>query len=587
MSSEKSKIRKPWSFKDTLIAFAAGFFAIFDVLITLLSYFSYRGNIYSASVDQAKYSCQQGYNTINNYFINIEETGNNATAFLESYESIVDLSSAAGLDSLHDELNDCLEFSPMVNGIAFYKQEGNMVSSAAEERIEMILPASYKEAIENQSKYFFTYSSEESGTFYALKGCDYYFGTKMEKGFFLIVSKSYRMPGGASDARPTDSLKNKIGMTLFSSDFTVLLTSYDDEKILSALNEFCKNNTLGYYERKIDSTYYVMSFSSIDDSDIFLLMTLDNTDVHQAFRTFNISLIAIMIGSYSLFILAFFFLLSILLKPMSALEKQMGEGRTDEKSNMVIPPPLKGSKEIQSLDNAYLALLNKINSQIRVIALSQEEKRKAELTTLQNQINPHFLYNTLDSIIYMIDSSRYQEAEKMIYALSDFFRISISRGQEVIPVEKELEHVKNYLIIQKMRFGDSFNYSIEAGEEMKDYQVIKLILQPIVENAIMHGFDQQGKKGALIKVSAKLKDGFIVFSIQDNGYGILPEKVSEIEKSFTDSEVQSGIGLKNVYQRIKVFYGERAGLEIKTVLDEGTDIVISIPASSALIKPGK
>ena len=211
----------------------------------------------------------------------------------------------------------------------------------------------------------------------------------------------------------------------------------------------------------------------------------------------------------------------------------------------------------------------------------RDAQRKSELKALQNQINPHFLYNTLDSIIFMIEKNENEKAEQMIVALSKFFRISISRGKNIIPLKDEIEHVKNYLLIQKIRFGDQFSYSINVEETLYKYYVIKLILQPIVENAIEHGLDEYSNDGK-IEIDGKEDEEFIILSIKDNGFGISEEKLKEIEDSFHDKNIHKGVGLQNVYQRIKIYYGEKADIKINSVIDEGTTIFIYIPKRKAL-----
>jgi two-component system sensor histidine kinase YesM len=179
----------------------------------------------------------------------------------------------------------------------------------------------------------------------------------------------------------------------------------------------------------------------------------------------------------------------------------------------------------------------------------------------------------------MIDKGENSKAEDMIVALSKFFRISISKGQNIIPLPNEIEHARNYLLIQKMRFGDSFSYTIDVEPGLEKYFVVKLILQPLVENSIGHGM----KEGEVGRISIRaFSDGdFIKFEIKDNGYGMTPEKVDELVKSLDDDTVYQGVGLKNVYQRIRIYYGEKANLLIQSEEDVGTTITIVIPKEGA------
>ncbi len=208
------------------------------------------------------------------------------------------------------------------------------------------------------------------------------------------------------------------------------------------------------------------------------------------------------------------------------------------------------------------------------IVREQEAKRLHELNALQAQINPHFLYNTLDSIIWMEERGRGREAILMVSSLAKLFRLSISRGRSEITVREELEQVRNYLIIQKMRFKNKFEYTITWDEAALEETTVKLIVQPITENAINHAIDEARDEALHIAIHAGVTKSEVVFTIEDDGVGMPPEVVSGllIEKSG-----KSGIGVKNVHERIQLTYGENYGLEVRSVEDVGTCVIIRIP----------
>lgn len=282
----------------------------------------------------------------------------------------------------------------------------------------------------------------------------------------------------------------------------------------------------------------------------------------------------------SIALVAFLFLFYVvstqISKPLVRLQKEM-EAVEDLSFRLKSDASIGGTKEIVSLNKSFCKMMNRIHDLAQRVVDEQKEQNKAELKALQNQINPHFLYNTLDSIIYLIDENENEKAQNMIVALSRFFRISISRGKNIIPVEKELDHVKYYLQIQKMRFGNSFAYEVEAEEDILSLPIIKLILQPIVENAIVHGLGEKPEEGSFIKIKGYKENSFLCFTIEDNGFGMLPEKVEEIYQTFQDKTIHKGVGLSNVYQRIRIFYGEKADVRIDSALDKGTKIEIRIP----------
>jgi two-component system sensor histidine kinase YesM len=218
----------------------------------------------------------------------------------------------------------------------------------------------------------------------------------------------------------------------------------------------------------------------------------------------------------------------------------------------------------------------KINELMEQIITKQGALRKSQLKALQNQINPHFLYNTLDSIIWMIENRKNDKASDMLVALARLFRIGISNGNEIISVRSEIEHVRNYLLIQNMRYADSFIYEFDLDEAAMSAKTMKLILQPIVENCLYHGLKNKIDMGN-IKIRAYIEGDFLVLSVSDNGYGMRKETIDAIYKSFEDDTVSSSVGLKNIYQRIMIYYDKNAEVIIESKLDNGTTITIKEP----------
>jgi two-component system sensor histidine kinase YesM len=204
----------------------------------------------------------------------------------------------------------------------------------------------------------------------------------------------------------------------------------------------------------------------------------------------------------------------------------------------------------------------------------QREKRKAELLVLQNQINPHFLYNTLDSIVWLAEHDKSRDVITMVVSLAHFFRISISKGEIFIPVEDEVCHVENYLTIQSIRYVGKFTWTVNVDESMKKLKMMKLILQPIVENAIYHGI---GEEDGEITLSGAIEGDFMVFRVTNSGYGISEKKIAEMYAVMRGGRERPSVGIRNVYQRLKLYYGERADIVVTSVPDESTTVAIYIP----------
>ena len=208
----------------------------------------------------------------------------------------------------------------------------------------------------------------------------------------------------------------------------------------------------------------------------------------------------------------------------------------------------------------------------------QNERRKSELDALQSQIHPHFLYNTLESITWTIEAERNDEAVFMISQLAKLFRISLSKGRTVISIKDELQHAQSYMNLQKIRYKNSFSVTFDVPEELYSYCTVKLILQPILENAISYGVSSMEDCGE-IRVTGSLKEGKILLSVIDNGIGMSEEEVALV---LTDSnrihKHGSGVGLVNVNSRIQILFGKEYGLLVESEPDEGTSVSICIPA---------
>lgn len=295
-----------------------------------------------------------------------------------------------------------------------------------------------------------------------------------------------------------------------------------------------------------------------------------NTIKTRLFIVFMITLILfilVLINSY---------ISSRITNPIKELEKSVG---ILEEGDLETAVSIGGSYEIQHLGNSIKNMAIQIRVLMDDIVTEHEAKRKQEFDTLQSQINPHFLYNTLDIIVWMIENEQKNEAVKAVTALARFFRISLSKGKSVITVRDELEHVRSYLMIQHMRFKNKFSYEIQAEEECMELTSLKLILQPLVENAIYHGMEFMDGEGE-IKLSVMRKGEDLIIRVSDNGLGMTEGQVQSLfsDAVHVTSAKGSGIGVKNVNERIKLYFGERYGLTIDSEPDEGTTITILLPA---------
>lgn len=236
--------------------------------------------------------------------------------------------------------------------------------------------------------------------------------------------------------------------------------------------------------------------------------------------------------------------------------------------------PVGGTREVQELSNSFEHMVLRIQQLMTTVREEEVNLRKTELKALQAQINPHFLYNTLDSIAWMCEQGRNTDAVKMVHALARLFRISISKGHELIPISKEIEHAESYLQIQKYRYKNQFTYEFQVDPECLDYYCNKITLQPIIENAINHGLDLLVEEGRItVQVCQDGED--ILFFVQDNGVGMSEEQLRTILQH--DPKDRTGIGIKNVNDRLKIYFGKQYGLHISSELDVGTCVEIRMP----------
>lgn len=301
---------------------------------------------------------------------------------------------------------------------------------------------------------------------------------------------------------------------------------------------------------------------------------------------------AVMIIILSILVMVFAnqFVAVRVVQPLKNLEDSLKGIGVDQEYMSVGQEPqiyIGGSPEIQHLGETIRSMVEQLRKLTDDIVREQEEKRKSELDALQSQINPHFLYNTLDSIMWMVESEQYEDAISMVQALGRLFRISLSKGKNIITVGDELQHARSYLDIQKYRYKNKFTSYFEVEEGIEKYKTIKLIIQPLIENAIYYGMEYMDGDGEIyIRAYTKGEDLFV--EVEDNGPGMPSEQVEHLLTDGTRSRSKgSGIGIKNVHQRIQLYFGREYGLKIVSEPDEGTMVQIHLPKTEEVAAENK
>jgi two-component system sensor histidine kinase YesM len=325
-------------------------------------------------------------------------------------------------------------------------------------------------------------------------------------------------------------------------------------------------------EKNFDGRTLMLTSHTLPDLNWTVIGIYPQDDILAEQTSITILIIAIGLTVAGIGILSTMFISSLIFSPINNLQKRMKQA---EQGTLAIVRSSNYTKdEIGSLNNSFDAMINQIAELMQRIKTEERQKRKAELKFLQAQINPHFLYNTLDSIIWMAESN-HKDIVPMTENLAKLFRLSLSGGREIITIREEIEHVLSCLNIQKMRYASKMDFKINVEEEILSLQTLKLILQPLVENAIYHGIKNMRNKGNILIKGMRIMDS-VLFQVMDDGVGIDKEQLKRILK--TNAHNKSGVGIKNVDERIKLYYGEPYGLEIHSERGIGTVVDIWLPA---------
>ena len=309
-----------------------------------------------------------------------------------------------------------------------------------------------------------------------------------------------------------------------------------------------------------DSGWRVVGVSYVDE--------MVNRNVSEMIRL-SVALALVLLAAA---VLTSWLLSRLLARPLRGLAEAMERFETD--ADHFTYRSVGGTREVQELSGSFGHMVLRIQQLMATVREEEVNLRKTELKALQAQINPHFLYNTLDSIAWMCEQGRNADAVKMVHALARLFRISISKGHELIPIAREIEHAESYLQIQKYRYKNQFTYEFDVDPACLTYYCNKITLQPIIENAINHGLDLLVDEGH-ITVEVRQDGEDIVFSVRDNGVGMSDELIASILEG--GPEDRAGIGIRNVDDRLKIYFGKRYGLRITSEPDVGTCVEIRMP----------
>ena len=340
----------------------------------------------------------------------------------------------------------------------------------------------------------------------------------------------------------------------------------------------------GHYDENmqmLESDVYILTDLVQDDIQYYIYyQTKDIQELQQNLHR-RVIFFIIFWASIALLIVIFVIIRAIIISrgiitPLERLVNATSRIATGDFKNQV---EVNSDDEISVLADSVNNMTEQLDVMVDTIKEDEAKMRHAELRLLQEQINPHFLYNTLDTIVWLVESGDNERAIDVVMSLSEFFRLSLSKGQDIISIKEEEAHVRSYLNIQHVRYHDILEYSIEIDPKIYIFEIQKLTLQPLVENSLYHGIKYKRAKGKIL-VKGFLEEDRIVFLIEDDGVGIEKEALLRLQNDIAHKleEKPSGFGLTNVNQRIKMHFGEEYGMEISSTKGVGTTIRIVIPA---------
>ncbi len=331
------------------------------------------------------------------------------------------------------------------------------------------------------------------------------------------------------------------------------------------------DDTQTYLSDKHTNKIYIKNHSSLTEwSAVGVVNTNELIKNKRGIINFYVFLAGIAIIAASLIAII---ISKAITKPVKMLENTMHKV---EEGDFNIKSEIDLNNEIGHLSKTFNAMISKIKLLMDAAVSNEEEKRKNEIKALQAQINPHFLYNTLDTIIWMSAGGKNEEVVEVTSALARLFRTSISEGENLVPLMVEIENIQSYLTIQKMRYKDKLSYCVEIPDELQNAKTPKLILQPIVENAVYHGI-KMSPAGGEITITAAASDNILTVTVEDNGVGMSQEQISKLFTIDNHDHTGMGIGVLNVNNRIKLCFGQEYGLFYQSKEGKGTRVDIRLP----------
>ena len=578
--------------KSIMIKLMAGFIGIslfLVILIGLIANYIFSSEIEKSANEATIQAIRQANSAVDNYIRNAENIMDVIAGNRQVLQTLRDSEISESLDgdvaitrrfTTGNYLASLVESFPALRGIALIRNDNTIISN--EMYWSFLAPITdeqwYKQIASNPLEIMIEPSPVQ-------RNLAYYSPISADD----IISVSMAIPDPATgtilgiiildlDSRLLDEtlMNTSVGKSGF-----LFLVDQDGETIFAPINpvvyrirpEWFVGQGINVINRYISGEHYQLIYTNSIYTGWKVVGVFSLRDTLYEVSRFRYLLVITLV-----FAMLFISLFSILFsrsisKPIRKLRALM---KTAEDGNFSVQFDVRYTDDIGQLGNSFNAMISKIHALIQEIYQQQQQKRAADLKTLQAQIKPHFLYNTFDTIHWMAKRHKAKDIEQIIMALTKLYRIGLSKGSEIITVCEEIDHVRNYLVIQNIRYFDILDYEISCEDSLEQLYVQKLILQPVVENAIYHGIKNKSEPGR-ISVRAFRENEDLVFEIEDNGPGMSQKKVREImEQLRSDKDMRVSFGLYNVNKRIVLMYGNEYGVTVRSD-NRGTVVTIRYP----------
>lgn len=547
------------------------FGVIFSTLASTLFFsVSYKNSMFSSAYVTSKQSVAQADETVSNYIFSIKSKLDNLC---------IETDKCTDAASLQKVISTASRLEDDIYCVSVYDMQGNVLSNGndTDENIkDGLTDLSFDKSVYSNLKDGYAISQPHVNTLYKNKYpwvvtiAKKEYSNLFSQQVFVAIDFKF-----SSIAKYIDKVSigqrgycyivNSKGQIIYHPQQQMLFSGLKEE------NTFEISELSDGIHRKKDNIYNI---SSLDSCNWKIVGVSFNDEITQAVKSqVAVGLIFALLFSAFMSAVIYFLLSRTVTRPVRRLVASMQKFEKQAET-FEYKADMSNVAEFQTLSTSFEHMVLMIQSLVEKVHNEEIVLRKTELKALQAQINPHFLYNTLDSIQWMCEQDNSKDAVKMVGALAKLFRISISHGNEFITISDELKHAESYLIIQSYRYKNQFTYSFDVDKSVLDCMCNKITIQPFIENAIYHGLDRMVDEGE-IKIIVERRGKDIAIIVKDNGLGMTEEQCKAVlQKGRSDSK---GIGVKNVDDRLKIYFGEEYGITIDSELDVGTTVTIKIP----------